>query len=283
MKCIRCMTQEISGNKPLCAACLAKAPRATPRWAKRQAPLKIGFFAGDEHAPPEMQAANEKLGTDPGENETCILLDWDEAFTVLRRTEKEWEEFHPGDFDWQVRGWLMIAAGFDPRHLIPLSADELAMHGEFWPKLPPDPTMADYCAEVMIQYYNALEMMKYDNLMKRMAACGSTDYAMMDRQARKTHDALYVPLTSAIDAWTDTAMEQMSVPQGKSYRINQRLLYKAAYEVYEVHYLGGTKINPLQEVAALGDTTLLDFALTRDLIPGARKITPKDRGEGRRE
>jgi len=232
--------------------------------------LKIGFFAGDEHAPPEMRAANETLGAGHGENETCILLDWDEAFTVLRRTEKEWEEFHPDDNDWQVRGWLMIAAGLDPHHLIPLSADELAMHGEFWPKVPPDPTMADFCAEVMIQYYNALEMMKYDNLMKRMAACGITDYAMMDTKARKTHDALYVPLMAAIDHWTDTAMAQMALPQGKSYRIDQRLLYKAAYEV---HYLGGTKINPLQEVADLGDTTLLDFALGKGLVPGARKIT----------
>jgi hypothetical protein len=172
----------------------------------------------------------------------------------------------------------MREAGLIP--LPPLTQEELSKHGKFWPKLPSDPTMADYCAEVMIQYYNALEMMKYDNLMKRMAACRSTDYAMMDRQARKTHDALYVPLTSAIDAWTDIAMEKTPLPKGKSYRIDQRLLYKAAYEV---HYLGGTQVNPLTEAVDLDDTTLMDFALTRDLIPGARKITPKNWSEGRSE
>ena len=278
MKCLRCKTKEISGNKTLCAACLAKVPRATPRWAAHQAPLKVGFYAGDEHAPPDVQAADEQRGADHTSNETCILLDWDEAFAVLVRTEKEWEEFHPADHDWQINGWIMREAGLSP--LTPLTPEEMSKHGEFWPKLPPDPTMADFCAEVMIQYYNALEMMKYDNLMKRMAACGITDCAMMDKEARKTHDVLYVPLTSAIDAWTDIAMQQMPLPQGKSYRINQRLLYKAAYEV---HYLGGTKSNPLQEVAELRDTTLLDFALTHDLVPGARKIVPKNWGGGQSE
>ena len=286
MKCLRCKTKEISGNKTLCAACLAKVPRATPRWAIHQAPLKIGFFAGDEHAPPEMREANERPDADLSVNESCILLDWAEAFTVLRRTQKEWEEFHPDDYDWQVNGWLMEKAGVNPLKLAPLTPDELK-DGNYWPKLPANPTTADFAAEVLIQYYNAIDRMSYENIVKRMKAAGyhyakmeAMEATKMEAAARNAHETLYLPLTAALDRWTDTAMEQMPLPQGKSYRIDQRLLYKAAYEV---HYLGGTKTSPMQEAADLGDTTLLDFALTHDLVPGARKIVPKNWSGGQSE
>jgi hypothetical protein len=268
MKCIRCKTQEISGNKTLCAACIALVRRVTPRWDEHQAMLKIGFYAGDQFAPEDMQAADERVGANHGVNETCILLDWDEAFTVLRRTQKEWEEFHPQDHDWQVSGWQMIAEGLDPHNLVPLTPEELATQGENWPKLPPNPTLADYCAEVTIQYFNALEMMKYDCLIERMKAAGATDFAEMDTKARQTHDALYVPLKAALAAWTDVVMAQNPPPQGKAYRADRRLLYKAAYEV---HYLGGTTINPLEEVVDL-DPKILEYAMRKGLIPEMRRI-----------
>src|ERR1039458_4672628 len=158
MKCLRCKTKEISGNKPLCAACLAKVPRATPRWAAHQAPLKVGFYAGDEHAPPDLQAADERPGADLTENEYCILLDWEDAFAALKRTQKEWFEFHPDDFDWQVNGWLMQKAGLLP--LTPLTPAEL-QDGKYWPKLPANPTTADFAAEVLIQYYYDIDQMSY--------------------------------------------------------------------------------------------------------------------------
>src|ERR1019366_797661 len=193
-------------------------------------------------------------------NESCILLDWAEAFTVLRRTQKEWEEFHPDDYDWQVNGWLMEKTGVNPLKLAPLTPDELK-DGNYWPKLPANPTTADFAAEVLIQYYNAIDRMSYENIVKRMKAAGyhyakmeAMEATKMEAAARNAHETLYLPLTAALDRWTDTAMEQMPLPQGKSYRIDQRLLYKAAYEV---HYLGGTKTSPMQEAADLGDTTLL--------------------------
>ena len=129
--------------------------------------------------------------------------------------------------------------------------------------------------------HNDIGRMSHDEILKRLKAAGHPgSYAKMEAAARKTHETLYLPLTAALDSWTDTAMEQMPLAQGRSYRINQRLLYKAAYEV---HYLGGTQINPLQEEADLGDTTLLNFALTHDLVPGARKIVPKNWGGGQNE
>jgi hypothetical protein len=166
----------------------------------------------------------------------------------------------------------MKQAGLIP--LTPLTQSEITTQGKYWPHLPPNPTAADFAAEVLIQYYNDIDRMSHDNIVKRLKAAGYPgSYAKMEAAARKTHETLYLPLTAALDSWTDTAMEQMPPSEGKSYKINQRLLYKASYEV---HYLGGTKINPLQEVAALGDATLLDFALTHNLVPGARKIVPKN-------
>ena len=189
--------------------------------------------------------------------------------------------FHPQDFDWQVNGWQMDQAGLF--HLAPLTDAEVTKQGNYWPKLPPNPTTADFAAEVMLQYGMDVEKLNYDNRIKCIAEAGMLN-AETDANARWIHQTLYEPLKAGLDAWTDPALASLpldawkdpataSVPNSrktKMMREDHRLLLKRSYEIA---YTGQSDINPLTEAIDLGDTTLFDFALQKGLIPGTRKIT----------
>jgi hypothetical protein len=257
----------ISLNKSACAACLA-APQP-PRWDSENSPLKISFWLGSPNAPDDVkQAVAQRCSDNSNIPEPCLLLTWRDAFAVLLRANTTWFHFHPEDCDWQVSGWLMERCGLFP--LSPLTDAEIARQGTYWPHLPPNPTIADFAAEVLLQYKHDIDAISYDSRIKSYAAAGIL-HAQTDAAAQETHQTVYLPLKAGLDAWTDPALASLpNSNKTETRRIDRRLLLKRSYEVA---YTGRSDINPLTEAIDLGDTTLLDFALQKGLILGARKIT----------
>jgi hypothetical protein len=269
----------ISLNKSACAACLA-APQP-PRWDAETSPLKISFWAGSPAAPAFIK---EQVALEPknGKHEECILLPWRDAFAVLLRANRTWFHFHPEDSDWQVNGWLMEQSGLFP--LSPLTDAEIAKQGTYWPHLPPNPTPADFAAEVLMQYYGDIQQMSYDRCLSRLVGDDMLLNGEIEAAAQDAHQTVYLPLAAGLDAWTDPAVASLPLDawkdpataslsnsrKTKMMRPDHRLLLKRSYEVA---YTGQSDINPLTEAIDLGDTTLFDSALQKGLIPGTRKIT----------
>ena len=233
-------------------------------------PLKISFWYGSDYAPDDVkEAIDHKYGDECPVTipEHCVLLEWRDAFATLNRTPKEWYEFHPEDLDWQVNGWLMERDGSFPLSL--LTDEEIAHQGNHWPHLPANPTTTDFAAEVMIPYYGDIQRMSYDQIMARYMEAGRPYSLQLEAAAQKAHQTHYLQLTAGLDAWTDPALTSLNHSQKtKTNRINQRMLYKRAYQVA---YQGKSDIDPLEAID-IGDTTLLDFTLKRGLIPGTRTI-----------
>lgn len=211
-----------------------------PRWNAETSPLKVSFWAGSPDVPDDIkeQIARTLAAAHPSHTaqcgclnttpERCILLPWREAFAVLRRAEQRWFEFHPQDSDWQVNGWLMEHAGLFPPP--PLKDAELVKQGTHWPKLPANPTTADFAVEVLIQYRHDIEQMSYDNGVSRLQAAGLLTSESKVR-ARNVHQTVYEPLKAGLDAWTDSALASLPYSPGATMRVDYRLLLKRSYEI----------------------------------------------------
>jgi hypothetical protein len=191
----------------------------TLRWGSKLSPLKVRFWLGHSDAPESVKA---QIKIDPAlaRKETCVLLPWLEAFTMLCRTPLGLFHFHHQDYDWQIIGWTVA------KEQPALSEEECRR----WPHLPANPTTADYVAEVMVQYSQDIDRMEERN------------------------PVVYKTLKPCISAWTEaatrTAHLQWPLPDGVVMKINPRKLFSRSYELDAT---GSSDINPFEDANLSAD------------------------------
>jgi hypothetical protein len=189
-----------------------------PRWNAATSPLRIAFR--ESLMPAELK---ESMGPmfRPGVNWVALHLDWKSAAGVVYHSRDKDHFFESDRGDWCVDGWSLMTSGFlsflrfrgDEKG--PSGAEDMPVMPES--ELPPNPTIADYAAVVMLSYDNNVTWFE-----KRNPKLGAQNRFALNSFVMPAYRAATEKL-KAEDAKAPSAQ--------RTFRADNRAAMKRAYEL----------------------------------------------------